>query len=306
MRTALIDLILAHCQSDPDAVFLTGDLGFSVVEPLQDFLGERFINAGVAEQNMMTMAAALADTGFKPYVYSIAPFVTARCFEQIRNDICYHEKQVFIIGTGAGLSYGSLGPSHHSLEDAAVLATLPGVQVLSPANKAELAQLHRLALSWPGPSYFRVSRESGKDFAVPRFPSLRQAAHAIADGADICLVANGPTVATALDARDRLAQHSISAQVVSVPVLSPFPAEAVAAVLPPNAPVLALFEGYSGGPLELGLRRLLMNARSPVAFADVAIDHVYPSAVGNTEFLRELLGIGVESVLAAAMRLLRQ
>ena len=305
MRAVMIDLILAHCQTDPDALFLTGDLGFSVVEPLQEVLGERFINAGIAEQNMMTMAAALADTGFRPYVYSIAPFVTARCFEQIRNDVCYHKKQVFIIGTGAGLSYGSLGPSHHSLEDAAILATLPGMRVLSPANGAALAEVHRLALTSPGPAYFRVSREDGRDFAVPRFEDIRQAAHGIADGTDICLVATGPAVATALDAHDRLAAQSISASVISVPVLSPFPAKAVGALLPDNAPVLGLFEGYAGGPLELGLRRLLMTLRSSVPFAEVAIDHIYPDKAGSTEFLRKTLGIDVDSVLAAALDLLR-
>lgn len=304
MRAVMVELILAHCQADRDALFLTGDLGFSVVEPLREALGERFINAGVAEQNMMTMAAALAQAGFRPYVYSIAPFVTARCFEQIRNDVCYHKKQVFIVGAGAGLSYGSLGSSHHSLEDAAILATLPGMKVLSPANGVELAEMHRLALSSPGPAYFRVSREDGREFATPRFESLQHAAHRIADGGDICLVANGPAVATALDLRERLAAHSISASVVSVPVLSPFPTEAVAACLPDRAPVLALFEGYTGGPLELGLRRLLMARRLGAPFSEVAIDHVYPPEVGSTEFLRKSLGIDMDSAFVAAMDLL--
>lgn len=304
MRAAMIDLIMAHCQADPDALFLTGDLGFSVVEPLQEMLGDRFINAGIAEQNMMTMAAALADTGFKPYVYSIAPFVTARCFEQIRNDICYHKKQVFIVGTGAGLSYGSLGPSHHSLEDAAILAALPGMQVLSPANGAELTELHRLALLSLGPSYFRIPREDGREFTVPRFAGFHGAAHKVADGADICLVASGPAVTTALDVRDHLAAQSVSAMVLSIPVLSPFPDEACAALLPGNAPVLALFEGYTGGPLELGLRRVLMGMRLAVPFREVAIRHVYPAEVGNTEFLRHSFGIDADSVVTVALDLL--
>jgi transketolase len=304
MRAALIELILAHCKSDPNALFLTGDLGFSVVEPLAGILGERFINAGIAEQNMMTMAAALADTGYLPYVYSIAPFVTARCFEQIRNDVCYHRKPVIIVGTGAGLSYGSLGPSHHSLEDAAILATLPGMRVFSPANAAELAQLHHLALAFPGPTYLRVSREDGRTFDVPAFANLHDAAHRVAEGSDICLVASGPAVSTALDARQQLEKHDVSAAIVSVPVLAPFPDTGLEHVLPMHMPVLSVFEGYVGGPLELGIRRLLMRRAMPQRYREVAIAQDYPAKVGGTEYLRKSFGIDVDDVSSAARELL--
>src|SRR5438477_619578 len=130
MRARLMELISGHARQDSNVLFLTGDLGFSVVEPLQKELGARFINAGVAEANMITMASALA------------AFITTRCYEQIRNDICHHRRAVLLVGVGAGLSYGSLGSSHHSLEDAAIMATLPSLTVASPANEAELSLLH--------------------------------------------------------------------------------------------------------------------------------------------------------------------
>ncbi|MDH4981860.1 transketolase C-terminal domain-containing protein [Hyphomicrobium sp. D-2] len=306
MREALVDLILTHCKSDLDSLFMTGDLGFSVVEPLQCALGDRFINAGVAEQNMMTMAAALADTGYVPYVYSIAPFVTARCYEQIRNDVCYHKRPVIIVGVGAGLSYGSLGPSHHSLEDAALLATLPGMRVLSPANAAELAEVHRLTLASPGPTYIRVSRESGRPFDVPQFSKFDEAAHRVADGSDICIVGTGPAVTTALDARTLLAERGISACVVSVPVLAPFPAPGLKRCLPGAVPVLSIFEGYVGGPLELGLRRLLMEEGTSRAYRDIAIGLTYPKQVGSTEFLRHSFGIDADAAAAVASEMLGQ
>src|SRR5947209_12818779 len=131
MRARLMELISAHALSDPNVLFMTGDLGFSVVEPLQAKLGPRFINSGVAEANMMTMASALAACGFRPYAYTIAPFITTRCYEQIRNDVCFHRRAVLIVGVGAGLSYGSLGPSHHSLEDTTIMATLPAMAIAS-------------------------------------------------------------------------------------------------------------------------------------------------------------------------------
>jgi transketolase len=304
MRAALFELIMAHCERDPNALFVTGDLGYSFVEPLQAALRDRFINAGVAEQNMVTMAAALAACGYLPYVYSIAPFVTARCFEQLRNDVCYHRRTVFVVGTGAGLSYGSLGPSHHSLEDAAILSTLPGMRVLSPANRDELAELHRLALDSPGPVYFRVSREDGEAFPVPRFAGLEDGAHRLREGEDLTLAASGPAVTTALEVARRLSAEGIAAGVVSIPVLAPFPTAAVAECLTPGTPVLALFEGYAGGPLELGLRRLLMAAATPVRFAQAAAPLAFPEQVGSTEFLRHAFGIDVDGALAVARQLL--
>src|SRR5437763_12461469 len=137
MRARLMELISGHARQDSNVLFLTGDLGFSVVEPLQKELGARFINAGVAEANMITMASALAACRFRPYAYTIAPFITTRCYKQIRNDICHHRRAVLLVGVGAGLSYGSLGSSHHSLEDATIMAALPSLAVASPANASK-------------------------------------------------------------------------------------------------------------------------------------------------------------------------
>ena len=145
MRNHLVGLIGEAARSQPDILFLTADLGFSVVEPLQESMGPRFINAGIAEANMITMAASLSFCGFQPYVYSITPFITARCYEQIRNDVCYHGAPVRLIGTAAGFSYGTLGPTHHALEDATIMATLPGMTVFSPATISELDRLFALS-----------------------------------------------------------------------------------------------------------------------------------------------------------------
>ena len=124
MRAELCAALVAR-SARPDMVFLTGDLGFMALEPLRDSLGDRFINCGVAEQNMVTVAAALAREGFDVWVYSIAPFCYARPFEQIRNDVCFHGLPVRLLGNGGGYGYGVMGPTHHALEDYGVLLTLP-------------------------------------------------------------------------------------------------------------------------------------------------------------------------------------
>ena len=123
MRNILASTLVAYA-SKPEFVFLTGDLGFMALEPVQQAAGSRFINAGVAEQNMVSVAAGMARVGLKPWVYSIAPFVYARAFEQIRNDVCYHKLPVFLVGNGGGYAYGVMGGTHHALEDYGALLTL--------------------------------------------------------------------------------------------------------------------------------------------------------------------------------------
>ena len=131
MRKQLCDALISRA-SNPDVVFLTGDLGFMALEPLQSLMGERFINAGVAEQNMVSVAAALASLELEVWVYSIAPFLYARPFEQIRNDVAFHDLPVKLIGNGGGYGYGVMGPTHHAIDDYGVLLTLPNMSVYIP------------------------------------------------------------------------------------------------------------------------------------------------------------------------------
>jgi transketolase len=132
VRNALSSTLTGRAE-DPQFIFLTGDLGFNALEPLREAMGTRFINAGVAEQNMVSVAAGLAMSGLRPWVYSIAPFIYGRPFEQIRNDVCLHDLPVALVGNGGGYAYGVMGSTHHALEDYGVLLTLPNLRVYVPA-----------------------------------------------------------------------------------------------------------------------------------------------------------------------------
>jgi transketolase len=174
MRTAFCQSMITLYERQP-FVFLTGDLGFKALEPLREVMGDHFINAGVAEQNMVTMAAGLAGSGFLVWVYSIAPFCYARPFEQIRNDICMHGLPVILVGTGGGYSYGIMGSSHHGLEDYGVLLTLPGLQALVPAFRQDLADAVPYLASLGSPAYLRLGRcEYTGDYQPPAFAPWRQ------------------------------------------------------------------------------------------------------------------------------------
>src|SRR3989338_11081770 len=131
MRSGIIKEIHNLMRKDENIYFLTGDLGYNVIEEIQKEFPKRFINMGVAEQNMMGVAAGLALSGKKVFVYSIIPFVTMRCYEQVRNDICYHNLDITILGVGAGLSYGILSSTHFALEDIALFRPLPNMAIFS-------------------------------------------------------------------------------------------------------------------------------------------------------------------------------
>jgi transketolase len=158
MRNAFIDeLVLAAKKSDK-IVLIVGDLGYGVVEPFAKEFPDRFINAGVAEQGMMSVAAGMASEGYHPFVYSIANFPTFRCAEQIRNDVAYHNLPVTIVAVGGGLSYGSLGYSHHAVQDYALIRSMPGMLIAAPGDPFEVRACTRYLVRHPQPSYLRLGK----------------------------------------------------------------------------------------------------------------------------------------------------
>jgi len=157
MRVDFTKAVKKVVESDPQAVFMTGDLGYNALEDIAAYLGKRFINAGVAEQNMVGMSAGIALAGFRPWVYSIAPFVTYRCLEQIRNDLCLHNLPVRLVGNGGGYTYGIMGSTHHALEDLAALKALPNMQLFFPTTNDHVASCVAAASKLEGPSYLRLS-----------------------------------------------------------------------------------------------------------------------------------------------------
>jgi transketolase len=222
MRKAFVTSLAELADSDPRVLLLTGDLGFMAVEPFAERHPDRFINAGVAEQNMVGMATGLAEAGYVPFVYSIATFAALRSYEFIRNGPVLHDLPVRIVGVGPGLDYGQNGITHWALEDVAVLRPLPGLAVIAPADDAQTASAVQATARLPGPAYLRLAREgpaiAGLDgrFALGR-------AHVLGDGADVALVALGNMAATAVEAQGLLAGNGVDARVVIVSCVRPTP-----------------------------------------------------------------------------------
>lgn len=158
MRNAFIEELVALARIDPNIALIVGDLGYSVVEPFADEFPDRFINAGVAEQNMTGLAAGMASEGYHVFTYSIANFPTFRCAEQIRNDIAYHQLPVTIVSVGGGLAYGALGYSHHAVQDYALMRSFPNMLIAAPGDPMEVRACMRYLVDNPSPSYLRLGK----------------------------------------------------------------------------------------------------------------------------------------------------
>lgn len=173
MRKEFAEAIIQLSRKNDRILFLTGDLGFMALEGVKDSLGERFINAGVAEQNMATMAASLAYEGFIPFIYSISPFITLRPYEQLRNDICLHNLPVKVIANGGGYGYGIMGSTHHNIEDIGVMRILPNMKVYVPFTKEDVLSSLEQMINDPSPNYLRLNLVSNQT-GIEQFTQWRR------------------------------------------------------------------------------------------------------------------------------------
>ena len=164
MRNAFIEELVTLARQQPQIALIVGDLGYSVIEPFADEFPDRFINAGVAEQNMTGLAAGMASEGYHVFTYSIANFPTFRCAEQIRNDVAYHKLAVTVVSVGGGLAYGALGYSHHAVQDYALMRTLPNMLIAAPGDPMEVRACMRYLVEHPGPSYLRLGKAGEPSF----------------------------------------------------------------------------------------------------------------------------------------------
>ena len=228
MRNAFAREITELAEADERVVLLSGDIGNRLFDDFKQRHPDRFINCGVAEANMVSMAAGMAMDGLRPVAYTITPFITTRVLEQIKVDVCYHHVPVTIVSVGGGLSYASLGATHHSLEDIAFLRALPGMAVVCPADAHEVPPALRAAVAQDGPVYIRLGKKgeplvhaAEPDFRIGRGIVLRE-------GGDACLLATGNIVPTALEAADELAKGGLEVRVVSFHTVKPLDEELLA------------------------------------------------------------------------------
>ena len=306
MRRAFINRLCELARQDDRICLIIGDLGFSVVEPFAKEFPERFLNAGVAEQNMIGMATGLNLSENKiVFVYSIANFPTFRCLEQIRNDVCYHKANVKIVSVGGGLTYGSAGFSHHAIEDLAIMRALPGMVVSAPADAYETATMTQLAVDTKGPFFIRIGKNNE--------PLIHKKACSLRIGeiivhrkeGNILLVSTGTLVSEVIQAASLLGGRKLKAAVVGIPVLKPLDEEGLKGILLGKKAVVTVEEHSGFGGLGSVIAEIIADNSLNIPLLRIYLPE-FIDKVGNQYELRQFYKIDKQGIELQILEFMNQ
>lgn len=297
MRTGIINEVHQLMRENKNIYFLTGDLGYSLLEQIEKNFPKRFINIGVAEQNMIGIAAGLALSGKKVFVYSIIPFAVMRCYEQIRNDICFHDLDVTILGVGAGLSYGVLSNTHFALEDIAILRPLPNISIFSPADETEGILGIRFLKNFHHPVYFRIGKgkepvvyKKSYDFDFRKGVVLRK-------GSDITIFSTGPIITEALKASMHLCQRNkINTTLINIHTIKPLDKDLIIKASKGKKLIVAVEEHGITGGLGSAVLEVLNDAGIKNMVLRIGVKNNLIKYIGTQTYLRKKLRLNSDGI----------
>jgi transketolase len=297
MRNAFAQELVASAARDERVVLLSGDIGNRLFDRYKERFAERFYNCGVAEANMMSVAAGMAMCGLRPVTYTIVPFVTTRCLEQIRVDVCYQHQPVVIVGVGGGLSYASLGGTHHACEDIGFLRLLPAMAVVCPGDPLEVRAALRAALAADGPVYLRLGKKGEPTVHAAEPPLVIGRSITVRPGHDVALLAVGHVLPIACAAADLLAADGVSVRVESFHTVKPLDQVCLAEVFTHCRAVVVLEEhsvlGGAGGAIAEWLAR---RGGGGARFVQVGTADRFIHEAGSHAYARRLTGLTPEAV----------
>jgi len=297
VRSAFFSTLLDLAGQDDRIHLVVGDLGFGVVEPFAQRFPDRFLNVGVAEQNMTGVAAGLALCGKIVFTYSIGNFATLRCLEQIRNDVCYHHADVKVVSVGGGFAYGALGMTHHAVEDLAIMRVLPGMVVVAPGDPFEVEQATRAVVSQPGPCYLRLGRAGEPRIHGPCVVFKLGRAIRVREGRALTIISTGGLLETGMRAAELLSGVGIDARVVSMHTLKPIDEAEVLSAAAETGGIATLEEHSVIGGLGSAVAEILAeSAGARGRLKRFGVPSAFASEVGSQEYLRAVYGLSPTAV----------
>lgn len=305
MRSTFVTTLTEIARADDRVMLLTADLGYMALEPFADALPDRFLNVGVAEQSMVGIATGLAEGGYLPFLYSIAPFASLRPYEFLRNGPILHRLRVRIVGVGAGFEYGSAGPSHHGIDDAAALRPHPGLLIVTPADAAQLREAMLATWELDGPVYYRIGKD--ENVTAPglngRFRVGR--AEIVRDGHDLALVAMGTLAAEACAAADLLAEHGIEATVAIVSTFNPSPVDDLTALARAHPLIVTVEAQYVNGGLGSLVAETIAEDGARARLVRVGVRRPPQGRSGSQRYYHALHELGSAAIAARVLALAR-
>lgn len=297
MRNHVIAEVVNLAKKDDRIMLVTADLGFNVVEKFSDQYPDRYVNVGIAEQNMTAVSAGLALEGNMVFTYSIGNFPTLRCIEQIRNLVCYHNANVKVLAVGGGFAYGTLGMTHHATEDIAMMRALPNMRVYVPADAVEaVACLHDL-YQYDGPAYLRMAR--GREANMHDESEILDVTKPIPvkeNGSDIVILSSGTILAEALKLQNMLTETGIPSSAYSIPLIKPLDADKIAVLAKDAKLIISMEEHNVIGGLGGAVSEVLSGLSSHAPLRRFGLQDTFTAKVGSQDYLRKYYGIDAESI----------
>ena len=305
MRNAFVRAMCELAESDDRVFLVTADLGWGALEPFANRFPERFLNVGIAEQNMLGVVAGLAREGFVPFAYSIATFASMRGYEQFRNGGIMHDLPVRVVGIGGGFAYGHAGPTHHALEDLTICRTQPGLTVLAPCDPDQTRATILATADIAGSVYLRVDKA-----ATGPLPGLNGAfaldtPAVVRPGSGVLFLATGSIAHEAVRAADLLAGHGVDAGVAVMAHLGFAPSGALVDLLDRYKLVVTVEEGYTAGGLASLASEAVARYELSARVLPCGVDRPQRGTTGGTQFLRARHGLTAAALAAAVEREVR-
>ena len=304
MRDNFINVLIDLAKNDKEIVLLTGDLGFGVFEKFESSFPNQYFNVGVAEQNMIGLATGLALEGKKVVTYSIGNFGILRCLEQIRNDACYHDVNITVIANGGGFSYGSLGMSHHTTEDLAILRALPNMSVVAPCTANEAGDAIKALIKNKGVGYLRLDKTGAKD-CITEDPFIIGKSRKYKEGKDITLIATGSILSEANTASLELKKLGIEARVIGMHSIKPIDVDEIIDTVSNTGGIVTIEEHNKDGGLGSAISEVCMDLKMiPKKFLRIALNNTYSSIVGSQQYLRSRYELDSNVIVKKVLNLL--
>ena len=306
MRNAYLKTLEKLAQNDKNIYALVADNGAIVYDKYREKFPERFINFGIAEANMISVAAGLASCGKIPFTYTISCFLTMRAYEQIRNDVCLQKMNVKLIGIGAGFVYGNLGPTHHAVEDIALMRVLPNMTIISPADDLESAKATLAAYNHKGPVYLRLATGSSPevygsdyDFELGRGVTLK-------NGSDLAIAATGGILADVMKAAAQLQNQGVKARVINIHTIKPIDKEIILKAAAETGAILTVEEHSTIGGLGSAVAEVILEgSQSNIKFRRLGLDNKFPQGYGSYQEMKDMNGLSRKNIIDQALTLIK-
>ncbi len=305
MRDTFVKTLISLAKEDKNIELITGDLGFGVLKPYFEALPDQFTNAGIAEQNMTSVAAGMALEGKTVFTYSIGNFPTLRCLEQIRNDCAYHQANVKIVCVGGGFVYGSLGMSHHATEDIAIMRALPGVAVFAPGDLTEAEEITKAIASYPGTCYLRLGRGGEKRIhqKIDNFQIGK--AIPVKEGSRVAIFSTGAIFEEIETACEVLNAAGIPPTVYTFPTVKPLDKDTVIRTAETHQLIVTCEEHNVVGGFGSAVAEVMAEAPAKARLLRIGMSDEYCTKVGSQKYLRTQYGMDGPAIAARILEKLK-